>query len=216
MPIIIHKLDTNPASRAVLMIAEILNLKYETIDVNVLLGDHLKPEYLEKNPEHTVPLLEDGDFVLEDSHAIITYLVSKYGADKRAELYPSDLALRATIDQRLFFDATTLLPIIERLVGKTGNIDEKEYEQVQEAYGILEKYLQKTRFVACDYLTLADVSCIASVSTMDVLVPVDEQFDRIHTWITRLKDEDWYQMANDPGLNKIADLLNTAMDDNNG
>ncbi|CAB3250992.1 unnamed protein product [Arctia plantaginis] len=214
MGIVIHKSDSSPSSRAVLMIAEILNLRYETRDVNVLIGDHMKPEYLKKNPEHTVPLLEDGDFVLADSHAIITYLVSKYGADKRAELYPSDLALRGTIDHRLFFDATVLLPISERiLLGKTNNLNEEEIEEVQDAYGILDKYLQETRFVACDYLTLADISCIASVSTMDVLVPVDENFERVFTWITRLKDEDWYQMANIPGLNQIAEFLKNTMDD---
>lgn len=65
-------------------------------------------DYLKINPQHTVPTLVDGDFVLWDSHAISIYLVEKYG--KNDQLYPKDLILRSKINQRLFFDASVLFP----------------------------------------------------------------------------------------------------------
>lgn len=59
------------------------------------------------NPQHTIPTLVDDDgFVLWDSHAIMPYLVSKYGKDD--SLYPKDLKKRAVIDQRLHFDSNVL------------------------------------------------------------------------------------------------------------
>lgn len=63
---------------------------------------------MKKNPQHTVPVLEEDDgFVVSDSHAIMAYLVTKYG--KGDSLYPAtDVKRRAIIDQRLHFDSSTL------------------------------------------------------------------------------------------------------------
>lgn len=56
------------------------------------------------NFQHVVPTLVDGDFVLWESRAINTYLVSAYAKDD--SLYPKDLKKRAIVDQRLYFDAS--------------------------------------------------------------------------------------------------------------
>lgn len=47
------------------------------------------------------------------SHAIAVYLVEKYAADD--SLYPKDLQLRATLWQRLIFDASVLFHILKRI-----------------------------------------------------------------------------------------------------
>lgn len=57
------------------------------------------------NPLGTIPVLIDGDYVLSDSHAIMIYLLSKYGGNKSETLYPNDLQIRAAVNQALFFDA---------------------------------------------------------------------------------------------------------------
>lgn len=71
-------------------------------------GEHLKEEYLQKNPQHTIPLLEDNGVFISDSHAICTYLIQKYGDAKAQSLYPADLYQRALIDQKLHFDSGVL------------------------------------------------------------------------------------------------------------
>ena len=58
---------------------------------------------LQLNPQHTVPILVDDDFVIWDSHAIAGYLVGQYAEDDT--LYPKDdVRKRAVIDQRLHFE----------------------------------------------------------------------------------------------------------------
>ncbi|KAI5646982.1 hypothetical protein NE865_01237 [Phthorimaea operculella] len=205
----------SPPSRAVLMVIKVLGLDVNIKYINTLSKEQFKPEFIEKNPLHTVPLLEEGDYVLPDSHAIITYLVSKYGAAQK-DLYPSDLRIRALVDQRLFFDATWLFVLLKTVKGhlKSGanKVPAESVKQVEEAYGVLEKYLEKTAFVATDHVTVADIACIATVSTLNVLVPIDEKFVKIHAWWNKLQQFEWYQKGNVPGLAMMEGFLKNMLE----
>nr|QBQ58119.1 glutathione S-transferase epsilon [Mythimna separata] len=216
MVIRIHKIDASPPVRGVLMTVELLKLKFEPVEVDFMGGEHLTPEYREKNPLHSVPYLEDGDFLLADSHAIITYLVSKYGGDKRAELYPAGLQARAIVDQKLFFDTANLFPCIRGIVktvtgGERTSPTPQQIQDVHDGYDILEKYLQKNKFVAGDHLTIADVSIVASISTLAVIVPVDEKYAKVNAWWNLLKEEDWYKKANVPGLTQFEGFIKSVL-----
>lgn len=70
--------------------------------------------FLQLNPLHTIPTLQDGDFVLFDSHAINNYLVDKYG--KSDSLYPKNLEKRAIVEQRQHFDCGILFPRMGSIV----------------------------------------------------------------------------------------------------
>lgn len=96
----------SPPSRATLMLIRKLDLKVEVILVNLAAGEQNDPEFLKLNPLHQVPVLVDGDFVLTESRAIQAYLVNKFCPG--SELYPAEPKARATVDQRLYFDATVV------------------------------------------------------------------------------------------------------------
>ncbi|KAJ8717507.1 hypothetical protein PYW08_005906 [Mythimna loreyi] len=216
MPVKIYKIDSSPPARVCVIVAELLKLDYTTQDVNLLTGEHLTPEYLEKNPMHTVPVLEDGDFVLADSHAIMAYLISKYGtAEIQEKLYPSDLQIRATIQQRMFFETANIIAVAREIVynlmaGKEAPTA-KQIEYMNDGYSILEKYLEKSKFVACDHFTIADLSLVAVISSTNVYVPVDPKYTKIHAWWNLLKEEDWYKNMNQPGLSQYEEWINSMM-----
>lgn len=214
MPVKIYKINLSPPSRGVLMMAELLKLNYVTQDVDLMAGEHKSPEYLEMNPLHTVPVLQDGDFLLADSHAIIIYLVSKYGGGQQSKLYPSDLKLRSIVHQRLFFENSNVAGAArEVLAGLIGGQrpTAKQIENVNDAYRILEKYLQKTKFVASDHLTIADVSLVAGISSINVMVPVDGKYTRVHAWWNLLKKEEWYRKANLAGLAQYEEFVKSKL-----
>nr|ASN63937.1 glutathione S-transferase epsilon 6 [Spodoptera exigua] len=205
MPLKIYKLDGSPPARAVMMLAEILQLKHEAVDVNLMAGEHLTPEYLEKNPLHTIPFLEDGDFYVTDSHAINTYLASKYGGAQSEKLYPTDFKVRATVDSRLFFDVSVVSPASSAITvalfnGEITSPTKQQTEKLNFAYEVLDKYLQKTKFAAADHLTVADISLAASISSASLLVPIDQKYTKLTAWLNTIQQEDWYKKKNVPGL----------------
>ena len=62
-----------------------IDLDYQLVDLAT--GEHLQPAYEAVNPSKLVPVLEDGDFRLTESSAILKYLADK--VDSAA--YPKDL-----------------------------------------------------------------------------------------------------------------------------
>lgn len=194
------------------MAIQLLKLQVDHVDVNLPAGDNMKPEFLEKNQMHTIPLLEDGDVSLADSHAIITYLVSKYGAEKRAELYPNDVAIRSKVDEKMYFDTSILFPrlrgVVESFkVAKATGPSADQAAKIEEAYGFVDKYLQKTKYIAADHLTVADLSCVASISTLNCVLPINKKYEKVHEWLQRIQENDWYQKGNVPGLTNFDNFI---------
>lgn len=94
------KLYFHPASttsRIVQMFAmdQGIDLDYQVVDL--FTGEQLKPEYASINPNCLVPVLEDGDFRLTESSAIVKYLADK--TDSPA--YPKDLKQRARVNEMM-------------------------------------------------------------------------------------------------------------------
>lgn len=100
---ILYWADLSPPTRFVLLTAKEIGLEFDLRPISLMDGDHMKPEFLKINPQHTIPTLDDNGSIIWDSHAISTYLVEKYA--KNDKLYPKDLVQRAQIDQRLHFDS---------------------------------------------------------------------------------------------------------------
>merc|ERR1712209_287065 len=101
-PIEIYGMQLSAPCRIVEMTAECLGLEYQFKVVDLMTGDHMKPEFLAMNPMHNIPTVKDGDFIMNESRAVAAYLVNKYGKDD--SLYPKDPEVRARVDQKLYFD----------------------------------------------------------------------------------------------------------------
>ncbi|KAF2902737.1 hypothetical protein ILUMI_03445 [Ignelater luminosus] len=200
----LYMFDASPPSRSVLLTAKALGITLDLIRLNLTKADHLTPEYLKMNPQHTVPTLDDNGIIIWDSHAINIYLVTKYGKD--SFLYPEDPYKRAVINQRLHFDSGILFPAVLKVImlfvrGQANSVPAEKAAEIQEAYEFLEKFLEDRQWMACDNVTLADFSLISSVTTADVLVPVDQsRFSKLNTWIKRAEGLPYYE-ANKHGLN---------------
>lgn len=81
--------------------------------VNLFAKEQLKADFLQINPQHCVPTIDDNGFCLWESRAIAQYLVETKAPG--SALFPIDPAQRALVNQRLYFDAGTMYPRIRAI-----------------------------------------------------------------------------------------------------
>ncbi|XP_013777668.1 glutathione S-transferase 1-like [Limulus polyphemus] len=203
MTIDLYHMPPSGPCRAVRMVAKIIGVDLNLKNVDLMAGEQNKPEFLNMNPEHCVPTIDDDGFVLWESRAIMLYLVNKYAPG--SSLYPKDVQQRAIVDRLLYFDMGTLFKSQREVFypqvfkGEAPNPEsEKNY---QTALGYLEGYLSKSAYVAGDKLTLADISIIASLSMMEVLDYDISTYPNISAWKAKVKEEvPDYKSINDEPL----------------
>lgn len=159
-----------------------------------------------------MPVLDDDGYILTDSHAINAYLVTQYGNNNN--LYPSDPKKRGLVDQRLYFDSGILFPRLIAITVKNLHIDfllysylnftclqkplvfhgqnqipEEKINNVVEAYGFLNTFLDGSKWVAGDEVTIADFNIFETVRSLNVVVPIDNnKYSNILRWIEQVNE----------------------------
>ncbi len=139
-----------------------LGVDFEPIRVDLLAGEHRRPEFLKINPAGKIPVLVDADLVLTESVAIVLYLADKY-SDK--DLIPTDLKERVQVNRWLLYAATELEQPLWRISRHTVLYPEEQRlpgdvilasQEFKEMASVLEEHMQRRQFVVGDSVTVAD------------------------------------------------------------
>lgn len=137
-----------PNGHKVSIALEELGLDYDVNHVDLAAEEQLKPSFLALNPNHKIPVLEDGDRVIWESGAILLHLGEE--RDPEARILPVDPAKRMEAIQYAFFQTGGVGPNLGRL----GQALRKEGEKNQEMISIFSNEL--TRLVGVIDRILAD------------------------------------------------------------
>ncbi len=178
------------------LLLSFLDLPHEWVHINILAGDTKQPEFLARNPNGKIPLLELADGrCLSESNAILNYLAA-------GSVYlPADAFQLAKVQQWQFFEQYSHEPYIAvaRYIAKYLGLPEQrraEYESKQtggrRALSVMESQLSKTNFLAGNALTTADISLygythVAHEGGFD-LAP----YPSIRRWLDRVKSHPGY------------------------
>jgi glutathione S-transferase len=139
-----------------------LGVDFEAVTVNLMAGEHRRPDFLAVNPAGKLPVLVDGDFMLTESVAIVLYLAEKY-AEKG--LFPANLRQRAEVHRWLLFAATELEQPLWRISRHTALYPEDQRlpgdvplasMEFREMAAVLAKHMQGRQFVVGERVTVAD------------------------------------------------------------
>jgi glutathione S-transferase len=143
--------------------ADEIGLPYQRIDAGGSFGGNDTPEYLAKNPNGLVPVLEEDGFVLYESNAIVRYLA---GRDAPGSLWPQDLRERADVDRWMEWQSTSFTPAMwaafwQLVRTAPGNRDPAAVEasraKTEKCAAILDDHLARRRYVTGDRFTAADI-----------------------------------------------------------
>ncbi|MFO1158566.1 MAG: glutathione S-transferase family protein [Reyranellaceae bacterium] len=160
-----------------------LSLDYDLRPILPRSGETKTPEYTRLNPRQKIPLLQDGDFTIGESAAIIAYLSDTYGTDAN-RLVPLEAKARARWREWCFFiamelDATSLYVMrrhgaLKRIYGEApAAMDaasayfQGQMRHVEAALADGRPYLLGNRFTSADMLL---TTCL--VWAIDYKVPV--------------------------------------------
>jgi len=189
MPIDLYYLPGSAPCRSVVLTAKALGLDLNLKLTNLMAGEHLTPEFIKLNPQHTIPTIDDNGFGLWESRAIMAYLVNAYGKDD--SLYPKDPKKRAIVDQRLYFDIGTLYARFADyyypMIFAGADKDPAKLEKINDAMKFLDIFLEGKDYAAGDNLTIADLALVASISTYEVVEYDLSPYKNITRWFAKVK-----------------------------
>ena len=168
-----------------------LRIAFERIEVNILKGETRTPEFLSKNPNGRIPVLEieTGKFLFE-SNALLFYL------SKNTEFFPNDAWQQAQIMQWLFFEQYSHEPFIAtsrfwiHTLGKVAEYQEALSQKREPGYAaltVMEKHLSGHIFFVGERYTIADIGLFAYTHVADEGGFDLARFPAIQAWIKRIQ-----------------------------
>ena len=178
------------------LLAALLEIQHEWIHADILEGGTQTPEFLNKNPNGKIPVVELADGrCLSESNAIINFLASG------SALVSSDPYEYAKVQQWQFFEQYSHEPFIAvaRFIAKyLGLPDDRraEYESKQEgghkALRIMEEQLQQTPYLTGGQLSTADISLytythVAGEGGFDL-----QSYPAVRQWLNLIQSEPKY------------------------
>lgn len=189
-------------SRRVRLAAIHMGTPLELTEIN-LMSQEDRRRLLLLNPNSKLPVLQDGDFTLWESCAIMTYLAERSAGQT---LYPDDIRLRADIQRWMLWGVQHFAPplgvivyehIWKGLIGQGGpdpaEID-RASRQVAQFAAVLEQHLAGRDWLAGEQLTLADLALAPALTYLPKAPLPVRQYPKLMEWLGRVSELDaWKQ-----------------------
>jgi glutathione S-transferase len=205
MTILYSMIDSGNCYKPRLLMAK-LGIPFTIVEVSSHTGATRRPDYVAKNPNAMVPLLEldDGRRIAE-SNAILLYLA------EGTRFLPADRYERALCYQWLFFEQYSHEPYIavrkalltfpERAKDATPERLAVTLERGNKALGVMNRRLAESRFFAGGTFSIADIALYAYTHTAEQGGFQIDAYPAVAEWLARVEADpghvpmDWLPAA---------------------
>lgn len=187
-PIRVHSVLLSGHAHRIRLFLSLLDLPFTVVELNMKAGDNRKPAHLALNPFGEVPVIEDGDFVLSDSNAILVYLARKYGDPS---WLPQDPEGAAAVQRWLSLAAGKIAygPCAARLVTLFGAPrDLPTAQQIAvDLLKVLDAELRDKSFATGQTPTIADVAGYSYIAHAPEGGISLEPYPNVRAWLKRVE-----------------------------
>ena len=206
----------SPFAWRVMLTLEVKGLDYQSKLLEFSKGENKSPEYLKLNPRGKVPTLKDGDFVVYESLAIMTYLDRKYPAPplfgKTAE--EAGLIWRAISECESYLVSAGDKVVRPIFFGKgLDKIDDIQQaaQTIRQELTTVDEQLADSNWLVGEQISAADISVFPLVQLLLRaaskeaaqplhlgLLPLAQTFPNIARWVERIEALPNYQRTYPP------------------
>jgi glutathione S-transferase len=188
-------LDSGNGFKIRLLLSQLL-LQYRWVERDIMAGETRTPDFLARNPNGRIPVIETDDGVcLAESNAILFYLA------EGTQFLPQNPMLRAQVLQWMFFEQYSHEPyvatprfIIKHLPENSARRAElpRRLAQGRAALGIMDQHLNGRNFMVAERYSIADIALyaythVAEEATLDL-----SAYPHVNTWLRRVAEQPYY------------------------
>ena len=179
-----------PNGHKISIALEEMGLEYNVIPVNIGTGDQFKPEFLAFSPNNRMPAIIDHNgkdaqnVTVFESGAILLYL-----AEKTGQLIPEDLQGRKKTHEWLMWQMGGFGPMLGQAHHFNFYAPEKiEYamnrysQEANRLYGVLDKQLSQSEYVAGEMYSIADIAILPWTRTFARQNVDIEDYPHVKRW----------------------------------
>jgi glutathione S-transferase len=177
-----------------------LGLAHEHIPAGGSFGRLDEPDFRALNPHGRVPVIEDADETVWESHAILRYLAAQYG---RGSFWADDPAKRARVEGWMDWSQTTLQPdFLNGVFWGYYRTPEAERDwpaihrslaRCADNFHLLDGILKDRPFLTGDQLSLADISAGTALYRYFELDINRPELPNVSAWYGRLQQRPAYR-----------------------
>ncbi len=172
------------------LMLHLLGREYQWLPIDILKGETQTAEFLAKNPNGKIPVLEleDGTFLWE-SNAILNFLADG------SEFIPNEPRLRTQMLQWQFFEQYSHEPYVAvaRFIQLYQGMPEARREEYEvchvrghKAFRVMEQQLQRTPYLVGEQYTLADIALYAYTHVAHEGGFALSGYPAINAWLARI------------------------------
>ena len=171
-----------------------LGIPYAQVEIDILQGESRTPEFLAKNPNGQIPLLEVAPSrYISESNAILWYVAGG------STLAPEDRIERAEALQWMFFEQHSLEPNMGaayfwlNLIKGGRELQSHALEDWMEngyrALGVMEMHLATHRYFVAGHFTIADIALYAYTHLAEKCDFDLSRYPAVRAWLARVAAE---------------------------
>jgi glutathione S-transferase len=216
MAMTFYWMSGSPYAWRAMLALEFKGMKYESRRLDPSQGEHKTAQFLALNPRGKVPVLQDGDFAVYESLAILEYLEC---TQPEPALFGSDPRETAAIWQRICeldnYVGPAVMDFVRPILFDASDPEPSAISDaasdVHRELEPLEKLLAGSSYLNGDRLTGADIAFLPIVNYLIRaseklpaeakefgFLPLDHRYGNIAAWLTRMQSMAGYDNAYPP------------------